>query len=527
MFGHPRLIYGVFVILTLAAGAALAVWAPLWLWPWAVLPVLVIVGACDLRSHHNVLRNYPILGHLRYMMEFVRPELRQYFFESDTNGRPFSREQRDIVNARADGGSDTSPFGTRRDVEDPGFSFLQHSMAPRVVDSRYARIIIGGPQCRQPYDSSRLNISAMSFGSLSGNAVAAMNLGAKLGNFAQDTGEGAISPHHRKHGGDLIWEVASGYFGCRRQDGSFDPETFQKKACAKQVKMVEIKISQGAKPGHGGLLPGAKVNQEIATTRGIPAGQDCLSPASHPEFDTPVGLLEFMARLRELCGGKPVGFKLCLGRRSEFMGVCKAMLETGILPDFITVDGAEGGTGAAPAEYSDFIGTYINDALPFVHNCLTGIGKRDDIVIIASGKVALGFDMVEKIALGADMCNSARAFMFAVGCIQAQRCHTNTCPTGVTTQDPARTRSLEVNGKAIRVRNYHQATVQSFLNIVGTLGFDSPDQLGPEHLYYQREHGSTRSYSDMHPKVESGDFLDGVLPEDYAHDWQQASAQRF
>lgn len=527
MFGYPRLIYSVFVIVTLGIGAALAIWAPFWLWLWAIMPGLAIIGALDLNSHHNVLRNYPILGHLRYMLEFVRPEMRQYFFESDISGRPFSREQRDLVNARADGGSDTSPFGTRRDVEDPGFDFAQHSMAPRVVDSRHARIIIGGPQCRQPYDSSRLNISAMSFGSLSGNAVAAMNKGAKLGNFAQDTGEGAISPYHRKHGGDLIWEIGSGYFGCRNSDGSFNPGEFQKKACTEQVRMIEIKLSQGAKPGHGGLLPSAKVTREIASTRDIPMGEDCLSPAAHAEFDTPAGLLEFMARLRELCNGKPVGFKLCLGKRSDFMGVCKAMVETGIQPDFITVDGAEGGTGAAPAEFSDFIGTYINEALPFAHNCLTGIGKRDEIVIIASGKVALGFDMAEKIALGADMCNSARAFMFTVGCIQAQRCHTNTCPTGVTTQDPARTRSLEVNVKAVRVRNYHEATVQSFLNIVGVLGLDTPDQLGPEHIYYQRHHGSNRSYSDRHPKVVPGAFLDGVLPDDYAHDWQHASAQRF
>jgi len=527
MFGNPRVFYGVFVILTLASGAALARWAPAWLWLWGILPVLAVMGAWDLRSRHNVLRNYPILGHLRYMLEFVRPELRQYFFESETSGRPFNREQRDLVNARADGGSDTSPFGTRRDMEGAGFDFVQHSMAPKNVDSRYARLVIGGPQCRLPYDSSRLNISAMSFGALSGNAVAAMNKGAKLGNFAQDTGEGAISPYHREHGGDIIWEIASAYFGCRHQDGSFDPDEFKKKACAEQVKMIEIKISQGAKPGHGGLLPGSKVNQEIADTREIPVGEDCLSPASHPEFDTPIGLLQFLARLRELCGGKPVGFKLCLGHRAEFMGVCKAILETGIQPDFITVDGAEGGTGAAPAEFSDFIGTYINEALPFVHNCLVGIGKREEIVVIASGKVALGFDMAEKIALGADMCNSARAFMFSVGCIQAQRCHTNTCPTGVTTQDPARAKSLEVNVKAVRVRNFHDATVKSLLDIVGTLGLDSPDRLGPEHIFHRPEHGPARTYADIHPKVEVGDFLRDAIPEDYLQDWQQASAQYF
>nr|WP_298372161.1 FMN-binding glutamate synthase family protein [uncultured Halomonas sp.] len=527
MFGNPRLFYAAFVVLTLIIGLALALWAPAWLWLWLILPALAIVGARDLRSRHNVLRNYPVVGHLRYMLEFLRPQVRQYFFESNTSGRPFSREQRDLINARADGGSDTSPFGTRRDVESAGYDFIQHSMSPKSVDKRYARITVGGTQCTVPYDSSRLNISAMSFGSLSGNAVAAMNKGARLGNFAQDTGEGAISPYHREHGGDIIWEIASAYFGCRNKNGSFNPEEFEKKARTEQVKMIEIKISQGAKPGHGGLLPGSKVNKEIAETRQIEVGQDCASPASHPEFDTPTELLEFLDRLRKLCGGKPVGFKLCLGRRSEFMGVCKAMLDTGILPDFITVDGAEGGTGAAPTEFSDFIGTYINDALPFVHNCLVGIGKRDDIVVIASGKVAFGFDMVEKIALGADMCNSARGFMFSVGCIQALRCHTNTCPTGVTTQDPARTKSLVVDDKAERVRNYHDATVQSFLDITGTLGLESPDQLTPEHVFHRLMPGPAQSYAAMHPKVEVGDFLRDVIPKTYAQDWQQADARRF
>src|SRR5699024_5339795 len=293
----------------------------------------------------------------------------------------------------------------------------------------------------------------------------------------QDTGEGAISPYHREHGGDIIWEIASAYFGCRNKDGSFNADEFQEKARTEQVKMIEIKISQGAKPGHGGLLPGAKVNEEIARTREIEVGKDCQSPAQHPEFNTPEGLLQFMQKLRELCGGKPVGFKLCIGKQYEFMGICKAMLETSIQPDFITVDGAEGGTGAAPAEFEDFVGTYINEALPFVHNCLTGIGKRDEIVVIASGKVAMGFNMVEKIALGADMCNAARPFMFAVGCIQAQRCHTNSCPTGVTTQNPARTKSLVVGTKALRVRNFHDATIKAFLDMTGTLGIDNPDDL--------------------------------------------------
>lgn len=527
MFGAPRVIYFVYLAVTIIAGLVLAYCAPYWLILWLVAAVPAVVGVFDLKSSRNILRNYPMLGRLRYLMEFVRPEMRQYFFESQQSGRPFNREQRMLIHARADGKGDTSPFGTKRDVEDAGFDFVEHSMAPKTVDPKYARIMIGGPQCSQPYNSSRLNISAMSFGALSGAAVEAMNKGAKLGNFAQDTGEGAISPYHRKHGGDIIWEIASGYFGCRNKDGSFNADDFEEKACTEQVKMIEIKISQGAKPGHGGLLPAAKINAEIAKTREIEQGQDCLSPAMHPEFDTPVGLLQFMRKLRDLCGGKPVGFKLCLGRYYEFMGVCKAMLETGILPDFITVDGAEGGTGAAPAELSDFVGTYINEALPFVHNCLVGIGKRDDIVIIASGKVAMGFNMVEKIALGADMCNAARPFMFAVGCIQAQRCHTNSCPTGVTTQNPARTKSLVVPAKALRVRNFHDATIKAFLDMTGVLGLESPDELAPEMIFHRPGHGPANTYRDIHPQVESGDFINDRVPDSYADDWARASAEHF
>ncbi|MGO1462208.1 MAG: FMN-binding glutamate synthase family protein [Marinobacter sp.] len=527
MFGWPRLIYACFATLTLFSGIAALVWAPAWLPLWAVFFLLAIVGAQDLRSKHNVLRNYPILGHIRYLLEFVRPELRQYFFESGQSGRPFNRDQREIVNKRADGLPDTEPFGTTRDVGGAGYDFAQHSITPRDVDPQYARLMIGGPHCTKPYHSSRLNISAMSFGALSSNAVLAMNKGAMLGNFAQDTGEGAISPYHKVHGGDLIWEIGSAYFGCRTHDGQFDPRKFQEKAVSDQVKMVEIKLSQGAKPGHGGLLPGAKVNREIAKTREIEEGQDCHSPAQHPEFRTPTELMHFVARLRDLCGGKPVGFKLCLGRQEEFMGVCKAMLETGILPDFITVDGAEGGTGAAPTEFENFLGTYINEAIPFVHNCLTGIGKRQEITVIASGKVVMGFDMVTKIALGADMCNSGRAFMFSVGCIQAQRCHTNTCPTGVTTQDPARTRSLHVPSKAERVRNFHHATIASFLDIIGAMGFSSPEDLRPEHIYHRPESGPAATYRAFHPRVTSGDFLRNNIPPAYFADWESASPHRF
>ncbi|GAB3672899.1 FMN-binding glutamate synthase family protein [Salinisphaera aquimarina] len=527
MLGYPRLIYAGYVVFTLLLGVVLAWMAPVWLWAWLILVALAVLGASDLCSHRNVLRNFPILGHLRYMLEFMRPELRQYFFESETSGRPFSREQREIVYRRAAGAPDTSPFGTIRDYEDAGYNFTMHSVAPKTVDRRHARLIIGNAQCRQPYDSSRLNISAMSFGSLSANAVAAMNRGAALGNFAQDTGEGAISDHHREHGGDLIWEIASAYFGCRTDDGRFDPEEFARKANTDQVKMIEIKLSQGAKPGHGGLLPGSKVTAEIARVREIEQGQDCLSPAAHSAFDTPIGLLRFVQRLRELTHGKPVGFKLCLGHRAEFMGICKAIVETGIVPDFITVDGAEGGTGAAPTEFSDFIGTYINDALPFVHECLLGIGVRDQVRVIASGKVVMGFDMVLKIALGADMCNAARAFMFSVGCIQARRCHTDTCPTGVATQNPRRAAALDVMSKSLQVRNYHDATIKSFLDIVGTIGLDDPDELTPAHIQHRPEHGHASTFADIEPRIGSGDFLDGRVPDVYRRDWQAARADRF
>ncbi|WP_423822333.1 glutamate synthase-related protein [Salinisphaera sp. SPP-AMP-43] len=527
MFGHPRALYAVYLAFTLIVTAVLAVVAPAWLWVAAILIALAVLGAWDLRSHHNVLRNFPILGHLRYMMEFLRPELRQYFFESETSGRPFNREQREIIYSRARGGSDTSPFGTMRDFEDAGFSFSQHSMAPKTLDAAHARVTIGNSQCAQPYSSSRLNISAMSFGSLSANAVAAMNRGAALGGFAQDTGEGAISDYHREHGGDLIWEIASAYFGCRYDDGSFNPDDFAAKANTEQVKMIEIKISQGAKPGHGGLLPGRKVTAEIARVRDIEQGQDCQSPATHPEFDTPVGLLRFVQRLRDLTHGKPVGFKLCLGRPHEFMAVCKAMLETGITPDFITVDGAEGGTGAAPAEFEDFIGTYINDALPFVDNCLKGVGLREDIVVIASGKVAMGYDMVVKLALGADMCNAARGFMFSVGCIQSRRCHTDTCPTGVATQDPRRAEALEVMGKSLQVRNFHAATLKSFMDITGAMGVASPEELDRSHIYHRPEYGLAETYAAMHPTVESGDFLNDRIPEVYRQDWVRATPAAF
>ncbi|MCM5705251.1 FMN-binding glutamate synthase family protein [Larsenimonas salina] len=510
--------------------AALAVLvSPWWHLAWVVWLALTALGIKDLSSSYNVLTNYPIVGHLRYLLEFIRPELRQYFFESESSGRPFSREQRQLINARAEGASDAMPFGTLRDVDAPGYDYSAHSLSPKEVDQAHARIRVGGPQCTAPYESSIFNISGMSFGALSGNAILAMNKGAKKGGFAHDTGEGAISPYHEKYGGDLIWQLGTGYFGCRTEDGRFDSEAFKEKARGEQVKMIEIKLSQGAKPSHGGLLPASKVNEEIAETRKIEVGQACESPAAHPEFSTPKGLLAFVARLRELSGGKPVGFKLCIGKRSEFLSICKAMVETGTYPDFITVDGAEGGTGAAPAEFSDSFGLFINEALPFVDQALTGCGLREHIRVIASGKVALGYDMVVKHALGADICHAARPFMFAVGCIQSRRCHTNQCPTGVATQDPRRSQALDVEEKYQRVATFHSATITSFFNMVGAMGLDSPAQLTPHMIQHRSRYAPATSYDHMiGPTLSEGELIRGeALADPWQAHWQAASAERF
>jgi glutamate synthase domain-containing protein 2 len=502
-------------------------WPPVLFFLILVLP-LIGLGIYDIISRHNVLSNYPVIGHLRYFFEFISPEIRQYFLEDDRSGRPYNRQQRNLVNARADGTGGTHPFGTEFDIRRKGYDFAYHSIGVKQVPEEAARIVVGGPHCRRPYSSSRLNISAMSFGSLSSRAVLAMNQGAKLGGFAQDTGEGGLTPYHLRYGADVIWEIGSGYFSARAEDGRFDEALFKKGARRDEIKMIEIKLSQGAKPGHGGVLPGAKVNAEIARIRGVPIGKDCISPAVHPEFSTPHGLIGFIVRLRELSGGKPVGFKLCIGRRSEFMAIVKAMLETGVTPDFITVDGAEGGTGAAPVEYSDNFGMSIDEALVFVRNCLVGAGLRDKIRIIASGKIVTGFDMVTKIALGADLCNVARPMMFAVGCIQALRCDTGTCPTGVTTQDPRRVRALNVDTKAVRVKNFHHATVKSFLSLTGAMGIAYPDELTPDRIMHRLADGPAVSYDRLHECLAPDSLLGGgKLPFGYAEDWRAASAEEF
>ncbi len=503
---------------------------------------LVGVGIHDLRqTRHAVLRNYPVIGHLRFLLEFIRPEMRQYFIESDSEATPFSRSQRSLVYQRAKGEPDNQPFGTHLDVGAQGYEWVNHSMAPTKLATHDFRIWIGGhPEakaqggqslqpCTQPYNASVFNISAMSFGALSANAILALNKGAKLGGFAHDTGEGSISAHHRSHGGDLIWEIGSGYFGCRNDDGSFSEERFVANACDPQVKLIELKMSQGAKPGHGGVLPGPKVTDEIAAARGVPVGKDCISPSSHSAFSNPVEMMHFIARLRRLSGGKPTGFKLCIGHPWEWFAIVKAMLETGITPDFIVVDGAEGGTGAAPVEFSDHVGSPLQEGLLLVHNTLIGVNLRSRISIGAAGKVITAFDMVRLLALGADWCNAARGFMMALGCIQAQSCHTGKCPTGVTTQDPVRQQALVVPDKAERVRNFHRSTLHALQELVQAAGLSHPSELSAHHIVRRLTDTEVRLLSNLIMKVQPGALLGSLDAQDnvFRQYWPLASAHSF
>ncbi|PRB83810.1 FMN-binding glutamate synthase family protein [Pseudomonas sp. MYb185] len=502
-----------------------------WLWPLTLIAAaLSLLGIYDLlQPNHAVRRNYPILGNVRYLVESIRPEIRQYLIESDNEQLPFSRTQRSLVYARAKNETSDRPFGTLKDVNQIGYEFISHSMLPVVPGNPDEfRVQVGGPQCLQPYSASIFNISAMSFGSLSANAILALNKGAQLGGFAHDTGEGSISPYHLQHGGDLIWELGSGYFGCRDENGAFDPQRFAEQASRPQVKMIEIKLSQGAKPGHGGILPKHKITAEIAATRGIPRDRDCVSPARHATFSTPVELLRFIQRLRELSGGKPVGFKLCLGHPWEFMAIAKAMLETGIVPDFIVVDGKEGGTGAAPLEFSNHIGVPLREAVMFVHNTLVGVGLREQIRIGASGKLISAFDIASVLAIGADWANSARGFMFAIGCIQSMSCHTNQCPTGVATQDPRRQRALVVPDKAQRVYNFHRSTMHALSEMLAAAGLSHPAQLEPRFLVHRLSATEIKLYSQMHVFLTPGALLSGeVEGEFYNRMWSMARADSF
>jgi len=516
----------------LAASLAAALLVPhLWA-AWlalAVFAVLAGTGVHDLRqTRHAVLRNYPVIGHLRFLLEYIRPEMRQYFIESDTEAAPFSRAQRSLVYQRAKGEPDNRPFGTQLDVGRHGYEWINHSLQPSRLDGHDFRIVIG-EDCAQPYSASVFNISAMSFGALSANAIMALNRGAKLGGFAHDTGEGSISRHHRVHGGDLVWQVASGYFGCRDEDGRFSEARFTENARDPQVKMIEIKLSQGAKPGHGGMLPGAKVTAEISAARGVPAGVDCISPAAHSAFGTPVEMMQFVARLRELSGGKPTGIKLCIGHPWEWFAIVKAMLATGIVPDFIVVDGAEGGTGAAPVEFSDHMGTPLQEGLQLVHNTLVGVNLRHRIKLGCAGKVITAFDLARMMALGADWCNAARGFMMALGCIHAQACHTGKCPTGVTTQDPLRQQALVVPDKAERVRHFHQSTLHALQELVQAAGLAHPREITAHHIVRRISDTEVRLLSNLIMQVQPGALLgplDGLYTVFRTY-WPMASAQSF
>lgn len=499
-----------------------------WWWPPAALTlVLAAIGVHDLLQHkHSVLRNYPVLGHLRYLLERLRPELQQYFIERNYDGRPFDRDVRGIVYARAKGTAAQEAFGTERDVYAPGHEFLVHSITPAHAPEDPPTVRIGGPDCARPYEMALLNVSAMSFGSLSANAVLALNRGAASGGFSHDTGEGGISPYHLRHGGDLVWEIGTGYFGCRTEDGDFDPRQFAERAAYEQVKCVSLKLSQGAKPGSGGLLPGSKVNAEIARARGVPQGETVVSPPYHRVFTTPRELVRFLVRMRELSGGKPVGIKLCVGSRREFLALCKAMLAQEATPDFIIVDGSEGGTGAGPLEFADHLGQPLTEGLLTVHNALTGAGLRDRVRVGASGKVATGADIVKLLIQGADYTNAARAMMFAVGCIQAQRCHTNTCPVGVTTQDPRRARALDVADKSVRVQRFQAATVSSAMKIMGAMGVSDPADLRPDMLRRRTGPASLRSSQELHERLAPGQLLHEAPPR-WAEAWEAADPDRF
>ncbi len=532
MIIHQR--YAIFILVLFAAIIALAgsfLASPLWGFPAALLVPLALLGIYDLRQkRHSILRNYPIIGHIRFLMESIRPEIRQYMIEGDHEEVPFSRQARGLVYQRAKGVEDKRPFGTIENVYGAGYAWLTHSAAPTHIANFDFRVRIGGSACRQPYDASLYNISAMSFGALSGNAISALNRGAKKGGFAHDTGEGGISRYHREGGGDLIYQVASGYFGCRNNDGSFSEEKFTTLAADPQIKMIEIKLSQGAKPGHGGMLPASKISPEIADARGIPMGMDCISPSAHSTFSTPIGLMEFVARLRDLSGGKPIGFKLCIGHRREFLGMVKAMLKTGIKPDFIVIDGAEGGTGAAPVEFANRVGMPMLDGLTFVHNALRGTGIRDEIRLGAAGKIISAFDIARALALGADWCNSARGFMFAVGCIQAQACHTNKCPVGIATQDPVRQLAIDVGDKSDRVARFHRNTMLALSEIAGAAGLNDPRDFMPYHFMFRKSDNQFLDGNEAYPYLPEGFLLSGdEIPElaKWYDRWDRSTADNF
>ena len=499
---------------------------------WLITSLLSLLGLYDLlQNQHSILKNYPIMGHFRFLFEEFRPEIRQYFIESDEDALPFSRMQRSLVYQRSKNENSDKPFGSIIDVYQQDYRFMTHSIQPcPPADPSTFRIQIGSSQCSQPYNASIMNISAMSFGSLSANAIRSLNKGAQLGNFYHDTGEGSLSPYHLEYGGDIVWELGSGYFGCRTEDGTFDPIKFAQQAVLPQIKMIEIKLSQGAKPGHGGILPKHKISAEIAQIRGIPRDRDCISPSKHSAFNTPIEMLKFIQKLRELSGGKPVGFKLCIGQPWQFMGIVKAMLHTQILPDFIVVDGSEGGTGAAPIELINNMGTPLREGVLFVHNTLVGAGLRKQIKIGASGKIISAFDIASTMAIGADWVNSARGFMFAIGCIQAQSCHTNQCPVGVATQDPDRQKALHVPTKAERVFHFHKNTMHALSEMIAAAGLRHPSDIKAHHLAQRLNDREIKNYAQLHFWLKEGELLDCENKDQenfYFRMWNMAKMEYF
>ena len=500
-----------------------------WLVGVAICGPLALLGIYDVvQVRHSILRNYPLLAHMRFLLESISPEIHQYFMESNTSGRPFNRDQRSLIYRRSKDIEGLKAFGTELDVYSEEYEWCTHSIAPSRKSKEHFRTTVGGPQCTAPYSCSIYNISSMSFGALSPNAIMAMNKGASRAGFAHWTGEGGFSPYHKKYGGDIVWQIGTGYFGCRNDDGTFNADLFAEQASDDQVKMIEIKISQGAKPGHGGVLPAAKITPEIAATRKVPMGKDCLSPPGHTAFTTPRQLCEWIAELRALCGGKPVGFKLCVGMPHEFLAICKAILETGIYPDFINVDGAEGGTGAAPLEFSNSMGAPLIEGLVFVHNALVGCGLREEIKVACAGKVTSAAHIIRNLAIGADWCNAARGFMMAVGCIQAQQCHTNECPVGVATQRWDRFRALHVGDKAERVYQFHVNTMESLSELVAAMGLDDPAELQPYHVSKRIGPNKIMNYQDAYDFLEKGALVDGRSSHPvFDRSWAMASPDTF
>nr|WP_019557271.1 FMN-binding glutamate synthase family protein [Thiomicrorhabdus arctica] len=495
-------------------------------WAYIFIVPLIALGIYDVtQKHHTLLRLYPVVGHLRYVFESIRPEIQQYFVEDNLNGTPVNREFRSLIYERAKGARDTRPFGTQFDVYREGYEWVNHSIAPKKVMKEPCRITFGGKDCSQPYDSAIFNISAMSFGALSKHAIIALNRGAQIGGFSHNTGEGGLSPYHLQENGDLVWQIGTGYFSCRTSEGDFNPELFTKNACHPNVKMIEIKLSQGAKPGHGGILPAAKVTEEIAQIRNVNMGEDVVSPPAHTAFSTPIELLQFVQQLRTLSGGKPVGFKLSVGKTEEFFAICKAMVETGIKPDFITVDGGEGGTGAAPIEFTNSIGTPLREAVNIVYSALVGFGLKEEIRLIASGKAFSAFHIFRLLALGADTINSARGMMFALGCIQSRSCNTNKCPTGIATQDPSRYKALNIDIKGKRVASYQEKVVTNLREITAAVGLSSPKEIQAKDLNRRVSGTEIKTYEDIFPSLEKGCLLhEASVPESWKRVWSRAHA---